>query len=916
MPRSGPFRQPARILCYHCRYCDGTRLFAASKRPIMTPLTFAPIQAKLNSPVHRSDLIPRPRLLALLEQQVEARVVLVSGPAGFGKTTFVAQWLKQASHPSAWLSLDDRDNDVTRFLIYLIAALQQQLPVVGRELLATLQGGAPVPSPLALDALLNELAAQSADVVLVLEDYHVIHNQEIHDLMTTLIDYMPGGLRLVLTSRVEPTLPLARWRVRRQIAEIAAADLRFNTAEALAFLQTTMHLDLPPEFASELKQETEGWVAGLQLAALSMRTAPEPEAVLRSFGGDNRYVADYLVTEVLEHLPAALGNFLERTAILERFNVELCDHLLQTADSGQWLETAERENLFLVSLDLQRRWYRFHHLFRELLLRRLEQNVTSVEMACLYGRAADWHANNDQLDDAIRYALAGGDVDRAAEMLSNIPLLALWQPAELSLVRRWIDALPDAVLAANPRVALLGSIAKLIVGDIAATTHLIAFVERDPSLAAERRLVQAIFARNQGELRQALDLLFLAIEDFPPTEWLPRAFARLQVAVAQMEMGAMQASEEELERMLLELDVSEPAGGSLMLQAAWLRSGLAFLQADLPRAARICEAALERATASGLTLPLVGQIHASLAGIAYQWNDLDQARQHVEEALFWGERTGITDILFGAYTTQIRLAALQGQPEEIAHWLRKRRRLFAASNMSEVIDQGRAEDALIDLRLGNLAQAAAWAEAAGFSLTDEVHPRLQQLYHILVEIHLADARQKRDLARAVPALSLAVKLEQMAIDLGQKFSRISALLLQVQGLCLLGRRSEAVDALRHALDLGRPGRVVRLFVESGGYVAELLQERLRSGAADAYAASLAKALQQEEILATPLPDPLTEREQEVLALIAAGLSNREIGEQLVVSRNTVRTHIKNLYSKLAVDSRTRAIRRARELRLI
>ena len=882
----------------------------------MTHFAPAPIQAKLSSPVHRPDLVARPRLLVPLEQQGKARVVLVSGPAGFGKTTLVVQWLAQTDHSPAWLSLDDRDNEVTRFLIYLIAALQTKLPAVGRELLATLQGGAAVPSSLALDALINELAALPADLVLVLDDYHVIHNQAVHELVSTLVDYMPPGLTLVLTSRVEPALPLARWRVRRQIVEITAADLRFNSAEALAFFQTTMHLDLPPGFADNLKQETEGWVAGLQLAALSMRTAAEPEAVLHSFGGDNRYVADYLVTEVLGHLPPALGNFLEQSAILERFDADLCDYLLQSSESGHWLETAERENLFLVPLDLQRRWYRFHHLFRELLLRRLENNKTAAEIARLYMRAVDWHADNGHLDDAVRYALAGGDVDRAAELLSSIPLMALWQPAELSLVRRWIDELPDAVLVKNPRVALLGSIAKLMVGDIPATTHLIAFVEREPSLAAETRLVQAIFIRNHGEFEQALDLLYQAIEEFPPTQWLPRAFARLQAAVAQMEMGAMRASEAELERLLLELDVAEPAGGSLMLQAAWLRSGLAFLQADLPRAARICEAALAQAAASGLTLPLVGQIHASLAGIVYQWNDLDQARRHVEKALFWGERTGITDILFGAYTTQMKLTARQGQLEETDRWVQKRRRLFSASNMPEVIEQGRAEDALIDLRLGKLAEAVAWAEASGFSLTDTMQPRLQQLYHILVEIYLADARQKRDLERAATALSTATQLEQLATELDQDFSRISALLLQAQALCLLGRRSEGSDALSSALALGRPGRVVRLFVESGGYVAELLQERMRGGAVDAYTASLVKALRQEGAAANVLPDPLTEREQEVLALIAAGFSNREIGEQLVVSQNTVRTHIKNLYSKLAVNSRTRAIHRAQELRLI
>ena len=882
----------------------------------MTQLALAPIQAKLNCPVHRPDLVTRPRLLALFEQPVAARVALVSGPAGFGKTTLVAQWLAQAGLTPAWLSLDDRDNDLTRFLIYLIAALQTQRPALGHELLATLQSTAPAQPQFALDALLNELADVADGLVLVLDDFHVIHEPGIHDIVATLIDYLPAGMRLVITSRVEPALPLARWRVRRQLVEIDAGDLRFDAAEARSFLRTTMALDLPPALASELKQVTEGWVAGLQLAALSMRSSHEPEAILRSFGGDNRYVADYLVTEVLGQLPPALGAFLERVAILERFDVDLCDYLLQTSDSRGWLAAAERENLFLVPLDLQRRQYRFHHLFRELLLRRLKQRATPAEVARLYGRAADWHADAGQLDDAIRYALAGGDMDRAAVLFSGIPLMALWQPAELSLVRRWIDELPDAVLATNPRVALLGSVAKLLVGDIAATTHLISFVERDPSLTAERRLVQAVFVRNQGELAQALELLHLAIAELPAEQWLARAFARLQVAVAQMELGAMAASEAELDRLLQEIDVNEPAGGSLMLQATWLRSGLAFLQADLPRAARLCEAALDRAAASGLTLPLVGQVHASLAGIAYQWNDLEQARQQVAKALFWGERTGITDILFGAYTTQIRLAAIQGSSDEIIEWIQKRRRLFAASNMPEVIAQGRAEDALIDLRLGNLAEAVAWAESSGFSLTDEIHPRLQQLYHILVEIHLAEARQQRDLTRAEPALSLAIKLEQMATELGQSFSRISALLLQVQALCLLERRAEAADALRVALELGRPGRVVRLFVESGGYVAELLQERMHGGVVDAYTASLVKALQQEAAPISALPDPLTEREQEVLALIAAGFSNREIGEQLVVSQNTVRTHIKNLYSKLAVDSRTRAIHRARELRLI
>lgn len=878
--------------------------------------SFPLVRTKLHIPERRTDRVSRPRLLAQLQPLSPAPLLLVTGPAGFGKTTLVVEWLGQTERLTAWLSLDERDNDFTRFLLYLIAAVQLRIPNFGQGLMASMQNPSPPSGQLAIDALINELADLEQALILVLDDYHLIQNPEIQQGVASLIDYLPGQIQIVITGRTEPDLPLARWRVRGKLAEVTAADLRFDSQEAQSFLHTTMALDLPPAAVAMLEEKTEGWAAALQLAALSVRGMSDPMAAIQDFAGNDRHVADYLVSEVMARQPQELQHFLECSSILEQFNSDLCDELLQTHDSRNWLDRVERENLFLIALDHQREWYRYHHLFGALLRVRQRQRQGEEAMVRLHRRAAHWYAAQGQTDDALRHALAGEDETMAARLVAETPLELLWQAGGLGLVRRWVEELSEPALTQYPRAALMGSIANLLAGDIPATARYLALAENDPGLEGERRLIQAVFVRNQGRMDEALSLLNGAIHQLPPEQWLARTVARMQVAMAYLEMGAMQESTAVLDQMALEIPTQSAAGLSMRIQVAWMHSRLAFLRGDLPRAERVCRQVLAEIDASGQIVPMEGLLYASLAGIAYQRNQLEETQTALDRALYWGERTGITDILFNVYDTQIKLMCVRGERDAAWVSVLRLRTIYEKSNFTEIIQIGQAEEALVHLRLGNLAEALIWAKDSRHALTDAVHPRFQPVYHILAIIHLAAARMNREHNRLDQILALTQQLAQQAEQLGQDFPHISALLLQVQALTLQGKQAAAQRSLVQAVTLAEPGRLMRVFLDCGQAIVEPLQALAADQPTNAFVASLLQAFAQEEAEPNPLPDPLTEREQEVLGLIAAGLSNREIQERMVVSHNTVRTHIKNLYSKLDVSSRTQAVRKGQELGLI
>lgn len=874
------------------------------------------IRTKLHIPGRRAESVARTRLLTLLDERSTGRLILVHAPAGFGKTTLVVEWLHHTETPAAWYALDERDNDFTRFLLYLIAAIQTQIPHFGQDLCAGLLQPPPPSNQLAMDALLSELAIVPQDFVLVLDDYHLILSDEIHHHIAALIDYLPPQVRLIITSRVAPKLPLAKWRARGQLVEVTASDLRFDRRESQAFLRATMALALSDQAIAELEERTEGWAAGLQLAALSLRGATDQRAAIHSFTGSDRHVADYLISEVMARQPASIQYFLERTAILEQFNSSLCDYLLEIDDSHHWLETIDRENIFLVALDNRREWYRYHHLFGELLRTRLAQTMGDEGMARLHRRAAAWYAQEGQTDDAIRHALAGDDAATAAHLVASTPLEVLWLPGGLVTVRRWVENLPDAMFVKYPRAALIGAIASMLVGDIPATSRYAAMLEDTPELEAEHKLIQAIFARNEGNVERAFALLHDARQTLGSDQWLPKTIAQLQIAIAHLEMGNLEQAALLLQEMRAVLNSDSPAGLTMMLQTASFQCMLAAMQGDLDGAKQRGREAVAIAQASPHIVPIVGQIHTTLAGIAYIQNELDEAKEELQKALYWGERTGITDILFSAYETQVKLHCARGEREEALASIQRTRILYEKTNFPDIIQIGRAEEAAVHLRLGNLAQAMRWVTEAGHALTDPIPPRSRSIYYTLADIQLTAARTSGDDSQLDELLALTERLTMHAAERGQTLPQIAALLLQAQALGLQGKSLAAKARLMQALDLAKPGKPIRIFLDSGPHLLELLRLVAVEQPSNAFVAAILEASEQSERYHHSLINPLTDRELEILTLIAAGLSNKKIEERLVVSHNTVRTHIKNLYSKLAVSSRTQAIHKGQELGLL
>jgi LuxR family maltose regulon positive regulatory protein len=882
----------------------------------METSSFPLIRTKLHVPNRRTGLVSRPRLFALLDERPTAQFILVTAPAGFGKSTLVLDWLHHANVKAAWLSLDERDDDTTRFLIYLIAAIQTQLPDFGWELLASMQQPISPDSQIAMDALLSELSATSAEFALVLDDYHVLHNGEIQQCMAMLIDYLPPHLRLAILSRVEPDLPLSKWRGRGQMVELGTADLQFNLLETQDFLRKTMGLELADRAIADIEQRTEGWIAGLQLAALSVRGASDQATAIQSVTGGDRHVADYLINEVMAQQPVRLQRFLEHTSILDEFNSSLCDHLMETDNSAHFLQRIDRENLFLIALDNQREWYRYHHLFAGLLRNRLYRSEGKSGVARLHRRAAAWYAEQDQVDAAVHHALAGGDAENAARLVGQTPLEALWQAGGLGTVLNWVADLPEPALKTHPRAAIVAAIACLLVGDIAESDRYVALTAESRDLAGERKLIHAIFARNEGKVSEALDLLQSADREIGPDQWLLKVIAQFQIAIAHLENGDLSQAAMLLHEIKRRMRVETQAGLTMMLQAAAFECMVATLQGDPDSAKRIGIEAIVAAQVSPHIVPIVGQIHAALGTIAYHQNNLVAAQESLDQALYWGERTGITDILFNAYETQIKLHCVRGEREEALTKLHRIRQLYQSSGFPEIINYGRAEEAAIHLRLGNLARALRWANEAGFHLEDPIAPRSRSIYHILASVHLANARISRNRRSLDELLGLTMRLIEQSEARGQVLPHISALLLQAQVLALQEQTTEAKQQLLKAISLAEPGRFVRVFLDGGPPLLDLLRPLADDQPGDAFLAGMVRAFERDASLSDSLVEPLTDREREILGLIAVGLTNKEIEQRLVISHNTVRTHIKNLYSKLAVSSRTQAVRRGQELGLI
>jgi LuxR family maltose regulon positive regulatory protein len=885
------------------------------------------IQTKLYFPRRRGATVGRPRLSDRLSCSLDARLTLVSAPAGFGKTTLLAASLASAAQRerwTAWLSLDQSDNDPTAFWTYVIAALQAVAPTVGSGSLALIEA-AQAPIEEVLVVLLNELHGLSRDLMLVFDDYHAINDRQIHDQMVVFLDRLPRNVHLVIASRADPPFPVARFRARGELVEIRAADLRFTPEEAAAYLHEVMALDLEAGELAILEARTEGWIAALQLAALSMQGRDNIGEFIRGFAGDDRYIVDYLVEEVLQHQPAHVREFLLHTSVLDRLTGTLCDAVTDQDGGKATLEAFDRANLFLVALDDRRQWYRYHHLFADVLRAHLAHEQPEV-VAELHARASRWYEHNALLHEAIGHALAAGDFRHAADMveLEWPPLARARQEVTL---RGWLDALPDEQLRCRPVLSNVYAGMLLSSGELEGIDQRLHDAEQwltpDPptgmvvvnheefrTLPASIALHRAGYALARGNLaesakhaRRALDL---AAED----DHLNRGGATALMGLAAWASGDLEtACRSYAEGMA---DVQRGGHLSGTVGRAVTLADIRIAQGHLREAMRLYRQALQLASAQGGSVVRgTADIYAGMSELQRERNELETATQSLITSQELGEKSGFAQNRYRLRVAMARIREARGDLEGALELLDEAQPLFMI-DLSPNVRPIAAIRARVLVRQGRTEEAVAWAREQGLSIEDELS-FLHEYEHITL------ARALLASGSVLQASGLLDRLLAAADEGGRGASMIEILVLQALASQLRGDTRAALVPLERALALAEPEGYVRVFVDEGAPMAALLQVAVQRGIATDYVRRLLSAFgapEERPSARQALVEPLSERELEVLQLLATELDGPEIADQLTVSLNTMRTHTRNIYAKLGVNSRRAAVRRARELELL
>ena len=885
------------------------------------------LETKLYRPLPRSRFISRPRLEARLDTglsrgagETAAKLILVCAPAGFGKTTLISTWLAQATDvQSAWLSLDEWDNDPVRFLTYLIASLQVLVPGAGERARHLLQSRQPAAAEAVLTLLINDIHDNGQLLLLVLEDYHAINTFSVHHALSFLVDHLPPFMHLLLMTRSDPPLPLSRLRARSQLLEIRGDDLRFSSDEADAFFNEVMDLALTQQDLAALEEHTEGWIAGLQLAALSMQGRDDLHDFIAAFTGSNRFIIDYLTDEVLDKRPPGTREFLLQTSILDRLCGPLCDAVTGQSSSQDTLERLERANLFLVPLDQKRHWYRYHHLFAEVLRQRLQREKSS-DLPELHRRAREWFAQNGFPREAISHALAGLDYDEAIRLIESGAEAMLHSGAIASLAA-WLDSLPEELVRARPRLALArgwiyqwGSGLDLARAEEWAQVAIQAARSSgtlEPHLAGEAAALQAMIAATRGEMVRGRERSCYALENLPPDNpW--RCAIVFSLATTHFDSGDMVAAAAQFEEALR---LSRRYGVHyIQLAAASFLADLQVAQGHLHRARELYEQVLD---ATLPEFPQKGGImaRAGLAHILCERNELDAALDNVRIGAAKLDQVGGAWAAFVLHRVQARILQAQGKREEAAEILRRMIELGQRTQVSLVTTMAAALHAHLQLMQGNLSAAKAWALAVGLNAADvqAASPGWREVEYLTLARVLA-SRGEHD-----AALFLSGRLLRAAESEGRYGSMISIRMLTALIYQEVGNQAAALTSLKGALALAEPQGYCRIFLDEGGSAARLLRQARQAGVHTGYMDALLAAFDAEQSHpenAGLLPEPLSGRELDVLRLAAAGASNKAIAGQLFIAVPTVKKHMSNIFVKLDTSNRTEAVVRAHELHLL
>jgi LuxR family maltose regulon positive regulatory protein len=901
-------------------------------------------------------LVSRPRLINQLQLGIQRPLTIIAAPAGFGKTTLLSTWLELTALRFAWVSLEHNDDELTRFWSYVFTALAQDNP--GSEVAAlSLLQGSPLqqlpPIESVLNVWINSLTTTlSHETILILDDYHLITASQIHQSILYLLDHLPHRFHLVISTRADPPLPLARLRMRGHLTEIRAADLRFNAEESATFLTRTTNLNLSDEDIAILKMRTEGWIAGLRLAALSMQGREDISAFLKAFKGSQRYIIDYLVEEVLSRQPEAVQIFLLQTAILERLQASLCEAVIGMHGeeiSGQaMLEQLEQANLFLVPLDDERLWYRYHQLFAEALRHRLQSNHPSL-VPELHRRASAWYEQQGLLRDAIHHALAATDFTQAAYLIEQTAESTMMR-GELATLGAWLEALPDELLRSRMELCLWQGWLLALSGQFDAAERLLHDIEcilhtnnssptltislvkppqldksdhRQVEYSGRIAAIRAFIAFRCGDAQRTIELALQALEQLPDDQ-VTRGLVAWYLGIAYLWSGDTAAGATSLNEARR---ISQAAGNSYAaFMATFELARMQARQSYLHQADQSYQQAMELVADRGKSSISTGPIFVGRGELQREWNHLDAAADFLQDGIARCQQMGNASILLVGHITLIRVKQAQEDATGADVLIQKIPQILRSSRLSPLNEaQFIAWHVRLALAQGDLALAARWMQERQLRIDDELISPRDIEYLTLARVLIAQQRPDE-------ALSLLERLLNQAEREGRMGDALEILVLQVVAQQACGDEEEAMERLSQALSLAEPEGYIRLFVDEGEPMAQVLMQMHRRPLAnqsgsmqyrERLLALLGKAYDEDMPHAAvsglgkyPLSEPLSQRELEVLRLIIAGYSNREIADQLVIAVSTVKWYINAIYGKLQVESRTRAIARSRELNIV